>query len=70
MNRATWIVTYVPRNGKETLTAEVQVDMSGAQFYATNLGLWGCGKMAYSPAGAIRMLVQDMATIVSMTPKV
>lgn len=67
---ATWIVTYSPRGSTEVRTAEVKVDMSGAQFYATNLGLWGCGKMAYSPAGAIRMLVQDMATILEMAPKV
>lgn len=67
---ATWTVKYIPRAGGEAREAIVKVDMSGAHFYATNLELWGCGKMAQSPAGAIRALVQDMATVLSMTPNV
>ena len=65
---ATWTVTYTPRNSTEILTAVVEVRMDGAKFSATNLDLWGCGKGSFSPAGAIRALVQDMATIVSLAP--
>jgi hypothetical protein len=70
MSDATWTVTYIKRGETEQRTTTVRMGMDGAQFYATNLEFWGCGKMSYSPKGAIKMLVQDMATIVDMKPNI
>lgn len=66
---ATWTVTYIARGETEQKTAIVKIAQnSPATFYATNLELWGCGKDAYSPAWAIKSLIQDMATIIDMQP--
>jgi hypothetical protein len=46
------------------------MDATTARFTATELALWGCGKSAMSPIGAIRNLVQDMATIHTMVPNI
>lgn len=60
-------VTYIPRGDTKPLLGTVRVDELGPnQFCATHLGLWGCGKTASTPEGAIRLLVQDMATILKM----
>lgn len=64
----TWTVKFTDRTGKVQDTATVRVSQDGFDpsiFYAT--GKWGCGKNASTPEGAIRMLVQDMAQILSMT---
>jgi len=63
-------VKYTDRSGKP---GETTVEVSPAHdsrfenggFYATKLGLWGCGKVSDSVPGAIRMLMQDMATMTS-----
>lgn len=65
----TYTVTYVKSlTDHETRTAQVTVSENGSNtgFYATALGLWGCGKNSSTPEGAIHMLVQDMAAIVSI----
>lgn len=61
-------VSYYPRGGSAAgplQVAEVKISYSeyDKKYYA--MGLWGCGKMAASPEGAIRMLIQDMAVIES-----
>ena len=61
-----WLVTYMARSGEESDTVVVVTKDEEGAFYATNLRLWGCGKRASTPKGAIRMLVQDMATILDM----
>lgn len=65
---AIWQVKYQPRGSTEVRETTVRIDFDAPWFSATNLDLWGCGKNAPSPKGAIRALVQDMATIVEMTP--
>lgn len=61
-------VVYVPRGkkGHDTATVTVDQDSYDKTYTATNLRLWGCGKRSATPEGAIRLLVQDMATIVSI----
>lgn len=63
-------VTFTPRNGTGQQTADVRVDRSEwageVTYSATNLTLWGCGKNSSTWEGAVRALVQDMATIHSM----
>lgn len=63
-------VTYMARSGNEddtVVSVDATTDHTGAPvFYATRLGLWGCGKNAATPESAIRMLVQDQATILHM----
>jgi hypothetical protein len=60
-------VTYMARSGNEDdaiVKVDATTDHNGQPcFYATNLRLWGCGKNAATPEAAIRMLVQDQATI-------
>ena len=68
MNEATWPVRYIPRGKTEVLETTVRIDFEAPWFTATNLAVWGCGKRAPHAKGAIMMLVQDMATIVEMTP--
>jgi hypothetical protein len=66
-----YLVTYMARSGDES-DAEVdvreypQLPDAPVLYYATNLRLWGCGKNAATPEGAIRLLVQDMATILDI----
>jgi PII-like signaling protein len=71
MTRATYTVRYISRQGVAgvaSVRVDTTTDHTGAtMFYATKLGLWGCGKNSSTPEGAIRQLVQDMATIVSIT---
>jgi len=63
-------VQYTDRSGKPGKTT---VEVSPAHdsrfenggFYAS--GLWGCGKNSGTVSGAIRLLMQDMATMVSYT---
>lgn len=63
-------VTYIPRGGNDRSWALVKVSGDEQRgFYATNLMLWGCGKTSATPEGAIRLLVQDMATILSIKPE-
>lgn len=61
-------VQYRDRSGKNGV-ATVKVDYSEYDdvYYATNLALWGCGKNSRTIEGAVRLLVQDMATIVAIT---
>jgi hypothetical protein len=66
-------VTYIPRKCGELQmegypVARVQIDYHAydKKFNATCLELWGCGKMASTPEGAVRQLVQDMAVIVKI----
>jgi hypothetical protein len=56
-------------DGATIVKVDETTDHTGATvFYATNLSLWGCGKNASDPEQAIRNLVQDQATILSITP--
>jgi hypothetical protein len=62
----TYAVQYIPRNSSQVANTTVKVDGDAERgYYATNLALWGCGKTARTPQGAIQMLAQDMATIVN-----
>lgn len=67
------LVTYNPRSVGELQmegypTARVQIDYHAydKKFNATCLNIWGCGKMASTPEGAVRALVQDMAIILNI----
>src|SRR5262245_34075643 len=67
---STYTVTYIAPGAAEQQVTEVEVTQATDSqthrdyFYATKLGLWGCGKNASTPEAAIRLLVQDMAQIV------
>jgi len=65
-----YLVHYMARSG-DVNDAEVDVrtttnEHGATVFYATNLRLWGCGKNATTPEGAIRILIQDMATVLQI----
>ena len=62
-------VKYIKRGETEVKTTQVKVDHEqfGDKYHATNLELWGCGKSSPTKEGAVRVLVQDMATILSIT---
>ena len=65
---ATWHVVYKDWNGDQKETDVEVCSTSDGKFYAKNLGLFGCGKNAYSPICAIRILVNDHGQFVSATP--
>lgn len=58
-------IGYKPRQGGATLEQIITVRKSGEAFYAMG-GPWGCGKNARNVEGAVRMLLQDMATMIWM----
>lgn len=68
-------VTYCPRNSNEIRVATVRVGDNGdGTFYASDMGHgtdgpgWGCGKDATTETMAVYNLVQDMATVQTITP--